>query len=207
MIKMKDLMVQIRNRPEIYIGEKSFTRLIAFIRGYEYCQRKYILESSVLTGFDEYVHGKYNLSNNIPSDFEKDILLFSAFNESIAFDNFFRLYESYNLKKNFQPKILSQTLIHVLEKIKLSPEKFIKSKSFNKLMSFIYGFEICEYNFDKNYQRFKWNKLFKYLANKYHINDNLTLNVEQIIRYISENDLQAFDLFFEEYERYLSLEK
>ncbi len=207
MIKMKDLMVQIRNRPEIYIGEKSFTRLIAFIRGYEYCQRKYILESSVLSGFDEYVHNRYDLSNFISNDLEKDILLFAAFRESQAFDNFFKLYENWNIKEEVNQKLTKHTFSQVLEELKNKPEKFLKSKSFNKLMSFIKGYEICEYNFNENYEKFQWNELFIFLANKYHINDKLTLNVEQIIRYVSKNDLQAFDLFFEEYERYLSLEK
>ena len=47
---MQDLLEKIKIRPEIYLGEKSFTRLIAFIRGYEYCQNKYHVECSILEG-------------------------------------------------------------------------------------------------------------------------------------------------------------
>ncbi len=192
MMKMIDLMEQIKKRPEIYFGEKSFTRLISFIRGYEYCQSKYISESSILTGFDEYVHHRYGLSNLISNDLEKDILLFSS-DESHAFDNFFKLYENWGLKEEREQEITRHTLFQVLKEIKCDPKKFLKSKSFNKLMPFIYGCEICEYYFNENYQKFQWNKLFIYLANKYHINDKLSLNVEEIIKFISENDLEAFD--------------
>lgn len=206
-MKMIDLMNSIKTRPEIYLGERSFTRLISFIRGYEYCQSKYISESSILTSFDEFVHHRYDLPDLISNDLEKDILLFSGFDEDQAFDNFFKLYENWKLKEEVDQELTRHTLSQVLKEIKCDPKKFFKSKSFNKLMPFIYGYEICEYNFDENYQKFPWNELFIYLANKYHIDDKLTLNVEQIVKYISENDLEAFDLFFEEYERFLSLEK
>ncbi|MDE5856410.1 MAG: hypothetical protein K2H06_05130, partial [Anaeroplasmataceae bacterium] len=133
--------------------------------------------------------------------------LFSGFDENQAFDNFFKLYENWKLKEERVQELTRHTFSQVLEEIKNKPEKFLNSKSFNKLMSFIYGYEICEYNFDENYQKFPWNELFIYLANKYHIDNKLTLNVEQIIKFISENDLEAFDLFFEEYEAFLSFQK
>lgn len=207
MMKMIELMNSIKKRPEIYLGERSFTRLISFIRGYEYCQSKYISESSILAGFDEYVHHRYGLSNLISNDLEKDILFLAAFHERQAFDNFFQLFENWKLKEKVEQEITKHTLSQVLKEIKCDPKKYLKSKSFNKLMSFIYGYEICEDAFNENYQKFPWNELFIYLVNKYHINDKLSLNVEQIIKFISENDLEAFDNFFVEYERFLSLKK
>lgn len=205
-MKIIELLPLVQKRPEIFFGEKSFTRLISFIRGYEYCQSKYISESSILTGFDEYVHHRYGLSNLLSNNLEKDILFFSS-DESDAFDNFFQLFENWGLKEKVEQEITKHTLSQVLKEIKCDPKKFLKSKSFNKLMPFIYGYEICEYAFDENYQKFQWNELFIYLANKYHIDDKLSLNVEQIIKFISENDLEAFDNFFDEYERFLSLKK
>ena len=65
----------------------------------------------------------------ISIDLEKDILLFSGFDEKEAFDNFFILYENWELKEERVQELTRHTLSKVLEEIKNKPEKFLKSKS------------------------------------------------------------------------------
>lgn len=203
MLKIRDLINSIKKRPEIYIGEKSFSRLISFIKGYEYCQNKYININSVFSGFRDFVYDWYNFSFEKNVDFDKIILLYSSFNEAEAFDNFFKIFDEWKEKNVAQIKKSTHNIYKVLEDIQKCPNVFFNSKSLNKLMPFIYGYEMCESQYDSSYQKFKWNELYNFLVNKYFINKDLTLNVESIIKFISDNDVEAFDIFFLEYSNFI----
>lgn len=93
MIKTMTLLNSIKQIPEIYIGQKSLSRLISFIRGYEYS-----FKSSIFEGFYEFVCKYYKFYGNITKDFEKVISLYSGFNEVLAFDNFYRMFEIWEHK-------------------------------------------------------------------------------------------------------------
>ena len=202
---MQDLLVKIKNRPELYLGKKSLLRLISFIRGYEYCQNKYNCECSVLNGFDDYVNIYYGLSINNKYGFEKNILLHCGFDDAIAFDKFFQIYEKFNKKDEKLGEIYKTHNLHiVINEIYKYQKNIIKFKSLSCLMSFIYGYELCEELNDISYQKFEWNKLFDYIAQKYNINNKLTLSVESLINYISENDVDGFDKFYQEFNSYIN---
>lgn len=92
----------------------------------------------------------------------------------------------------------------LLEKIKIRPEIYLGEKSFTRLIAFIRGYEYCEELNDNNYKKFEWNKLFDYIVQKYNINNKLTLSVESLINYISENDVDGFDKFYQEFNSYIN---
>lgn len=72
-------------------------------------------------------------------------------------------------------------------------------KTFDRLMLFLYGYELYKESYDETYIKFKWNEFYNYLTKKYLINNKLTLNVETIIKFISNNDYDAFDTFLRNY--------
>lgn len=194
MMKTMTLLNSIKQRPEIYIGQKSLSRLISFIRGYEYS-----FKSSIFEGFYEFVCKYYKFYGNITKDFEKVILLYSGFNEALAFDNFYRIFEIWEHKSlNHLIEIDEDDNIYiVLKKIYDNPNQIV-CKTFDRLMPFLYGYEFYKESYDETYMIFKWNEFHNYLTKKYLINNKLTLNVETIIKFISNNDCDAFDTFFKE---------
>ena len=191
-----NLLNLIKKRPELYIGQKSLSRLIFFIRGYEYSFKRSIFE-----GFYEFVCTYYKFHGNITHEFEKVILLYSGFNEMIAFDNFYRIYEKWNHKRIIQliDNNKNDNIHEILKKIQDNPNQIIISKSFDRLMSFLYGYDFYKESHDELHIKVEWNKFYDYLTKKYLINNKLTLNVETIIKFISNNDYDAFDTFFNEY--------
>ena len=74
MMETINLLNSIKQRPEIYVGQKSLSRLISFIRGYEYSK------CSIFEGFYEFVCKYYNYDGHT-CEFEKVILLYSGFNK------------------------------------------------------------------------------------------------------------------------------
>ena len=196
MTKIINLLNLIQQKPEIYIGQKSLSRLISFIRGYEYS-----FECSIFEGFYEFVCTYYKYNGIITCDFEKVILLYSGFNEMIAFDNFYRIYEKWEHNKNNQTfgNEKNNSIHEVLKEVQDNPNQTIKSKSFDRLMHFLYGYEFYKENYDESYVKVKWNEFYDYLTEKYLIDNKLTLNIEVIIKFISNNDYDAFDVFFNEY--------
>ncbi len=92
-----ELTKQIKKNPEMYIGEKSLTKLdhflggLAIAYGYLDAEKKYF---GVYPGFQEWIQKKYRIES---TQSWCHILLFYSVSESSAFDLFFkRLEEFYN---------------------------------------------------------------------------------------------------------------
>lgn len=194
MMKTMSLLNSIKQRPEIYIGQKSLSRLISFIRGYEYS-----FKCSIFEGFYEFVCKYYKFNGNITYEFEKVILLYSGFNEVLAFDTFYRIFEIWEHKSLNQLIEINEddNIYVVFKKIYDNPNQIV-CKTFDRLMPFLYGYELYKESYDETYIKFKWNEFYNYLTEKHLINNKLTLNVETIIKFISNNDYDAFDTFFNE---------
>jgi len=186
----------IKLRPEIFIGTKSYTRLIFFLKGFEYNYNN--LSKSLFDGFELFIK-KYYKNEYINS--YKAILLYSGFNEYLAFDNFFRIFDVYKKSKYFNNISLECDLKvldvgSLLRLLKKDYNKHIYVKSFERLMVFIYGYECFLTLNDLKIEEFHFDVITKYLLSKNYFNINMTLNCESIIRYMIDNDEHAFDYFY-----------
>lgn len=55
------LLMEIRRRPELYLGKPSLDRLYAFINGYKQCENEEGIQSVCLDGFQNYIEEKYDM--------------------------------------------------------------------------------------------------------------------------------------------------
>ena len=91
-------LIEIKSNYKTYLGEKSLSRLKAYILGYEERQYKYDKNyRSFLRNFDTYAEEYFNIENLL--GWEKIIEDFSK-NDEDAFDNFYKLLEGY-IKKDY----------------------------------------------------------------------------------------------------------
>lgn len=91
--EIRQLLEDIRARPGIYLGEKSVTRLGAFIDGYLYGKtQKGMFASKILTGYQQFVRDRYKVVESRRWD---RILLSSEGSENLAFDRSFVLLDEY----------------------------------------------------------------------------------------------------------------
>ncbi len=95
MDKVYDLLMEIKKRPEIYIGNHSIERLYAFISGFRFYEH-YALntyESCCLDGFNEYVAKLYNFTETY--NWSTMIELVAGSKENKALAKFFELLDEY----------------------------------------------------------------------------------------------------------------
>lgn len=90
---------QIKNKPEIYLGEVSLTKFYHFSNGFSEAyhhldsEKKYF---RVYPGFQEWVQNKYNISS---TQSWCSILLFYSNNEKEGLELFFKEFKEFNDNK------------------------------------------------------------------------------------------------------------
>ncbi|MCU0543631.1 MAG: hypothetical protein MUE44_15870 [Oscillatoriaceae cyanobacterium Prado104] len=89
-----DLLQRIKQRPGMYLGKPSITRLRAFLDGYEMARAELGLpdteQQQQLEGFQEWIQERYKITST--HGWHSIILFFSA-DERDALDRFFELLE------------------------------------------------------------------------------------------------------------------
>lgn len=92
-----ELMKKIREKPGLYLGEKSLTRLNFFIFGYEHKEQELGLQlTNEIAGFDEFTREKYGDKMTL-NCWER--VLRNTDSEEVAFDKFFELLDEFMAKK------------------------------------------------------------------------------------------------------------
>jgi hypothetical protein len=90
------LLQRIKERPGMYLGSPSITRLRSFLDGYGMARAELCLpdseEEQELEGFLEWIQERYKITSN--HGWDRIILFFSA-DEKDAFDKFFNLVEEF----------------------------------------------------------------------------------------------------------------
>lgn len=97
MNQLLNLITEIQNRPGLYIGSESVSKLYMFIQGYSYahyeqdndCLQE---DEATLAGFQTWVEQKYQMQISRSWD---AIILFHSDNEIEAFQKFYALFEEY----------------------------------------------------------------------------------------------------------------
>ena len=91
-----DLLQRIKQRPGMYLGKCSITRLRAFIDGYGMARAELGLPRSPqeqdLNGFQEWIQERYKITSTHGWD---SIILFFSADERDALDKFFKLLEEF----------------------------------------------------------------------------------------------------------------
>ncbi|HAT16129.1 MAG TPA: hypothetical protein DCS91_23595 [Microcoleaceae bacterium UBA11344] len=91
-----DLLQRIKQRPGMYLGKCSISRLRAFLNGYEMARAELGLpdteQQQQLDGFQEWIQERYKITSSHGWD---SIILFFSADERDALDNFFKLLEEF----------------------------------------------------------------------------------------------------------------
>ena len=89
------ILTKIREKPVIYIGQKSITLLDAFLCGYKTClyEEHGYEDFHYINDFQEFVANKYGIKS---SQNWSSIIRFYSCSESEAFDLFYKLFDEYN---------------------------------------------------------------------------------------------------------------
>lgn len=91
-----DLLQRIKQRPGMYLGKCSITRLRAFLDGYEMARAELGFpdteEQQQLDGFQEWIQERYQITSTHGWD---SIILFFSVDEKDALDKFFKLLEEF----------------------------------------------------------------------------------------------------------------
>jgi hypothetical protein len=93
MDKTLELLMDIRKRPEIYIGRKSLELLYTYLLGYYHYKGH--TESDCLTGFQDYIDTLYGL--RVDHNWAILIRFFCSSDEE-AFIEFYSLFDKYLLR-------------------------------------------------------------------------------------------------------------
>lgn len=93
--EIKQLLIDIKNKPGMYIGEKSLDKLVTFVSGYMHCmnQRDKIFTND-FEGFQEFIEKNYDIYNNVHFFEHWSVIIefFCSIKEN-AFDKFYELLE------------------------------------------------------------------------------------------------------------------
>lgn len=117
--KVYELLLEIRHRPEIYIGKRSLTELVSFMDGFQYAfyvindKQKYI---NFFSGFRRWVSKRYGITS---TQHWSKIICFYSIDEADAFNNFYELLDEYLTRTGNRKKLKK---IHKSMRYKL-PEK------------------------------------------------------------------------------------
>jgi hypothetical protein len=91
-----DLLQRIKQRPGMYLGKCSITRLRAFLDGYETARAELGFpdteQQQQLDGFQEWIQERYKITSTHGWD---SIILFFSVDEKDALDKFFKLLEEF----------------------------------------------------------------------------------------------------------------
>jgi hypothetical protein len=91
-----DLLQRIKQRPGMYLGKCSITRLRAFLDGYGMARAELDVPRSQqehdLNGFQEWIQERYQITSTHGWD---SIILFFSVDEKDALDKFFKLLEEF----------------------------------------------------------------------------------------------------------------
>ncbi|MGL5059536.1 MAG: hypothetical protein ACRC62_06100 [Microcoleus sp.] len=90
------MLQRIKQRPGMYLGKCSITRLRAFLNGYEMARAELGLpdteQQQQLEGFQEWIQERYQITSTHGWD---SIILFFSADEKDAFDGFFKLLDEF----------------------------------------------------------------------------------------------------------------
>jgi len=92
MASIKNLILKIKRRPELYIGQKSLSLLHAYLNGWLNRDEESVIDSKLTGEFQEWIQQKYNITS---SQSWADIILFYSTSEYDGLDNFFRLFDEF----------------------------------------------------------------------------------------------------------------
>ena len=94
MSDLTTLLEKIRERPALYLGVPSITRLHLFLRGYWHAQREFHCGDNdpLLFEFEDFVEARFKLGT---SHGWGDIILFMTLDEQNAFELFWELLDEF----------------------------------------------------------------------------------------------------------------
>jgi hypothetical protein len=93
MSKLDPLLSRLRDRPGMYIGEPSLTKLAAFLRGYDYARYELLAEPGdpFFLSFQSWIEQRLQVKNR---GWDEAILQHAA-SERDGFNRFWELYDEY----------------------------------------------------------------------------------------------------------------
>lgn len=92
MDKLYQRLQEIKQRPGLYLGEKTLVRLEKFLSGYALCREDYGIEKTKLfDGFDDFVRERYGIKTHNAMQ----IINFYSGTKEEAFYKYFELLEKY----------------------------------------------------------------------------------------------------------------
>lgn len=94
-----EIIQLIREKPTLYIRQKSIFTLDVFLLGWNARNPRTISDKELMMAFQDWIQKKYQINS---TQSWADIILFYSVNDSDAFENFFKLFdvflEEYNKK-------------------------------------------------------------------------------------------------------------
>jgi hypothetical protein len=96
MASVRELIFTIKERPELYIGQRSLSLLQAYLHGWLNRDEKSVTDSELIGKFQNWIQKRYNIRS---SQSWAQIILFYSTSEYDGLDNFFRLFEEFMEQK------------------------------------------------------------------------------------------------------------
>ncbi len=87
-----NLLMDIKKRPGVYLGQKSLTLLNAFLGGYIFRLREEGCSDASLTDFQDYIRDRFNIQS---AHGWAHIIRFYSTSEAEAFDRFYELLNDF----------------------------------------------------------------------------------------------------------------
>lgn len=92
MDSVKELILKIKKRPELYIGQRSLSLFQAYLYGWLNRDEKSVVDSGLIGDFQEWVQEKYKIRS---SQSWVKIILFYSTSDYGALDKFFELFDEF----------------------------------------------------------------------------------------------------------------
>lgn len=96
MNSVKELIFNIKKRPELYIGQRSLSLLQAYLYGWLNRDEKSVIDAYLMGDFQKWVENKYKIKS---TQSWAQIILFFSTSEYNALDKFFELFEEFLIQQ------------------------------------------------------------------------------------------------------------
>ena len=92
MDSIKELILNMKARPELYIGQRSLSLLQAYLNGWLNRDEQSVIDSELIGKFQDWIQERYKIRS---TQSWAQIILFYSTSEYEGIDNFFRLFEEF----------------------------------------------------------------------------------------------------------------
>ena len=206
-----DLIALLKHNAPTYIGRNSILALEAFIQGWQigHASNEFT-DFGQVRDFQDWVSNKYNIKST--QSWSRIILFFSQ-DEYDALNNFFQLYNTWLVEKNYGltnkiqqlPRDVDddnpKTFVALITLLKNRTAMYIGRNSILALEGFLLGWKFAQQTINIENFSIEENSFQKWISHQYKITTNQSWI--DIILFFSQDEEMALKQFFELFDKWL----